>query len=38
VGLAVAFWHIWLLVIAIVMLLIAIGGLVFEYHTGPSHD
>jgi hypothetical protein len=37
-GLAVAFWHIWLLVIAIVMLLIAIGGLVFEYHTGPSHD
>jgi hypothetical protein len=37
-GLAVAFWHIWLLVIAIVMLLIAIGGLVFEYHTGPSHE
>jgi len=37
-GVALAFWHIWLLVIGICMLLIAIGGLVFEYHTGPSHD
>ncbi|MFC6090388.1 cytochrome c oxidase subunit 4 [Saccharothrix lopnurensis] len=37
-GLALAFWHIWLLVIAIVLVLIAVGGLVFEYHTGPSHD
>ncbi len=37
-GVAVAFWHVWLLVIAIVLVLIAIGGLVFEYHTGPSHD
>ncbi|MEC3981738.1 cytochrome c oxidase subunit 4 [Amycolatopsis sp. H20-H5] len=37
-GLALAFFHIWLLVIAIVMLLIAIGGLVFEYHTGPNHE
>ena len=35
-GLALAFWHIWLLVIAVVMLLITIGGLVFEYHTGPE--
>ncbi|KOX20203.1 cytochrome C oxidase subunit IV [Saccharothrix sp. NRRL B-16348] len=37
-GLALAFWHIWLLVIAVVLVLIAVGGLVFEYHTGPSHD
>jgi hypothetical protein len=37
-GLALAFFHIWLLVIALVCLLIAIGGLVFEYHTGPNHD
>lgn len=37
-GLALAFFMIWLLIIAGVMLLIAIGGLVFEYHTGPSHD
>lgn len=37
-GVALAFWHIWLLVIGICMLLIAIGGLVFEYHTGPNHE
>ena len=37
-GVAVAFWHVWLLVIAIVMVLIMVGGLVFEYHTGPNHD
>ncbi|GAA4548381.1 cytochrome c oxidase subunit 4 [Amycolatopsis samaneae] len=36
-GLALAFFHVWLLIIAIVALLITIGGLVFEYHTGPSH-
>ncbi len=37
-GVALAFWHIWMLVIAVVLVLIAVGGLVFEYHTGPSHD
>lgn len=37
-GIALAFWQVWLLVIAIVLLLITIGGLVFEYHTGPAHD
>jgi len=37
-ALALAFFHIWLLVIALIALLITIGGLVFEYHTGPSHD
>ena len=35
---ALAFFHIWLLVIALVALLITIGGLVFEYHTGPNHE
>jgi hypothetical protein len=38
VGLALAFFHIWLLVIAIVLVLITVGGLVFEYHTGPNHE
>ncbi|MCP2242982.1 cytochrome c oxidase subunit 4 [Lentzea aerocolonigenes] len=37
-GVAVAFWHVWLLVIAIILVLIMVGGLVFEYHTGPNHD
>ncbi|RZQ59414.1 cytochrome c oxidase subunit 4 [Amycolatopsis suaedae] len=36
-GVALAFMEIWLLITAIVVLLIAIGGLVFEYHTGPDH-
>ncbi|GHF84539.1 hypothetical protein FHX82_001094 [Amycolatopsis bartoniae] len=37
-GLSLAFFHVWLLVIAVVMLLITVGGLVFEYHTGPNHE
>jgi len=37
-GVAVAFWHVWLLVIAIILVLVMVGGLVFEYHTGPNHD
>jgi hypothetical protein len=37
-GLALAFWQIWLLVIAMVLILLTIGGLVFEYHTRPDHD
>ncbi|WP_020671469.1 cytochrome c oxidase subunit 4 [Amycolatopsis nigrescens] len=37
-GIAMAFFHIWMLAVAIVLLLIAIGGLVFEYHTGPNHE
>lgn len=36
-GVALAFFHIWLLIMAGVALIIAIGGLVFEYHTGPDH-
>lgn len=37
-GIALAFWQVWLLVVAVVLLLITIGGLVFEYHHGPAHD
>ena len=37
-GLALAFWQIWLLVIAVALVLLTIGGLVFEYHTRPDHD
>ncbi|WP_199443342.1 cytochrome c oxidase subunit 4 [Umezawaea beigongshangensis] len=37
-GVSLAFFHVWLLVIAVVLILIAVGGLVFEYHTGPSHN
>lgn len=35
-ALAMAFWQVWLLVIAVVCLLMTIGGLVFEYHTRPN--
>jgi cytochrome c oxidase subunit IV len=37
-GIALTFFHIWLLIIAIVLLLISVGGLVFEYHTRPNHE
>lgn len=33
-----AFFQIWLMIMSAVALLIAIGGLVFEYHTRPEHD
>lgn len=33
---ALAFWQVWLLVIGLVLVLMAIGGLVFEYHTRPN--
>jgi hypothetical protein len=36
VGVALAFWYVWLLVIAGVVLLLAVGGLVFEYHLRPA--
>jgi hypothetical protein len=35
-GVALAFFHVWLLVIGGVLLLLAVGGLVFEYHIRPS--
>ena len=33
---ALAFMHIWLVGIAVVVLLLAVAGLVFEYHVRPS--
>ena len=36
VGISLAFFQVWLLVIALVLLLFAVGGLVFEYHIRPS--
>ncbi|HEY0815145.1 MAG TPA: cytochrome c oxidase subunit 4 [Pseudonocardia sp.] len=36
VGISLAFFFIWALVISGVLLLISIGGLVFEYHLRPS--
>jgi hypothetical protein len=35
-GLALAFWYGWLLVIAAVALLTTIGGLLFEYYVGQN--
>lgn len=36
VGVGLAFFYVWLIVIAGVLLLGAIGGLVFEYHIRPA--
>jgi hypothetical protein len=35
-GIALAFFYVWMLVIGGVLLLLAVGGLVFEYHIRPS--
>lgn len=35
-AIGVAFFYVWLMVIAGVMLLFAVGGLVFEYHVRPA--
>jgi hypothetical protein len=35
-GLALAFWYSWLIVIAGISLLITIGGLLFEYYVGQN--
>ncbi|OLF16968.1 cytochrome c oxidase subunit 4 [Actinophytocola xanthii] len=32
---AIAFWQVWLLIIGLVLVLITVGGLVFEYHSRP---
>jgi hypothetical protein len=37
-AIATAFWQVWLLVVGIVLVLVAVGGLVFEYHIGPNKD
>jgi hypothetical protein len=36
VGLSLAFFYVWALVISGVLLLIAVAGMVFEYHIRPS--
>lgn len=33
---SLAFFQMWLLVVGVVAVLIAVGGLVFEYHVGPE--
>ena len=33
---SLAFWQVWLLVVALICVLAAVGGLVFEYHTRPN--
>ncbi|GAB2747662.1 cytochrome c oxidase subunit 4 [Salinifilum aidingensis] len=38
VGVAIAFFHVWMIVFATAFVLITVAGLVFEYHAGPSHD
>ena len=35
-GLALAFWYYWLIAIALVALLVTVGGLLFEYYTGQN--
>ena len=35
-GLALAFWYSWLILIAVVALLVTIGGLLFEYYVGQN--
>jgi hypothetical protein len=35
-GLALAFWYYWLIAIALVGLLVTVGGLLFEYYTGQN--
>jgi len=38
VGLGLAFFHVWLIILGGVLILLTVGGLVFEYHTGPNHE
>jgi hypothetical protein len=33
---SLAFWQVWLLVVGMVLVLFAVGGLIFEYHTRPD--
>jgi Cytochrome c oxidase subunit IV len=35
-GLALAFWYAWLIILAAVALLITVGGLLFEYYVGQN--
>jgi hypothetical protein len=35
-GLGMAFWYVWLMMIGVVALLVATGGLLFEYYVGQN--
>ena len=35
-GFGLAFWYVWLVIIGVVALLIAVGGLLFEYYVGQN--
>ena len=35
-GFAAAFWQVWLLIIGVAFLLLAVGGLLFEYYVGQN--
>jgi hypothetical protein len=35
-GLAAAFWQVWLLIVGVAFLLLAVGGLLFEYYLGQN--
>ena len=35
-GLALAFWYFWLIIIAVIALLVTVGGLLFEYYVGQN--
>jgi hypothetical protein len=37
-AIALALWQIWLLATAIALVLVTVGGLLFEYHTGAAHE
>jgi Cytochrome c oxidase subunit IV len=37
-GVSLAFFYPWLIAIAVGCILLSVGGLVFEYHTGPNHE
>ena len=35
-GLGLAFWYFWLIIIALISLLVTVGGLLFEYYVGQN--
>lgn len=37
-GMALAFFSIWMMVIGVVLLILTVGGLLFEYHSRISHE
>lgn len=37
-GVALAFFYVWMLVGAFVLLILTVGGLLFEYHTGAQQE